>query len=142
MENNHPEAQIKDNLEDLEMELDDDTFNEMINNAYSRRDHDDKCDDKYRLRKLSHTSGRDHGVRVNSKIKFNFQKILRSKKERAKRSLIDVIGNHSSQHSTVHEGKSHMIRNTETAHRTIHGGPNHRDDDQSRDTEWGQQLKL
>ena len=137
---NHPETKSQSNYEDREMEIDDDTFDEMIHSTYSRRDDsdDDTRDqsDNDQTTKLSHIGGGVKGARV--KIKFDFQKVSRSRKERAKRSFINVIGNHRGEHSTLHEGKSRLLTHTDNGHNTLHGGPSQECYDRSRDLGEGQ----
>ena len=74
---------------------------------------------------------------VRTKIKFNFQRIGRSRRERAMRSFIHDIGNPRANHDTVHEGNNQLISQCADLHTTIHEGPMH--DDMSRDTARGQQ---
>ena len=131
----HQENQGNDNLDNLELEIDDDTLEDMINITYSQRSKSDFHDD--RPRRLSRTEGLGVG---GVKIKFNFKKVVRSKKERAKRSMIDVMSNPGSDHNTSHEGRPQFQIHERTAHSTVHGGPNHMNMDQSRDLDGDNNL--
>ena len=144
IESCHPETHIKESSEHSDMEIDDDIIDQMINNSYSCRDnHNDESDDEDNcndhLVRLPHTGGVSNGMKVRTKIKFNFQKIGRSKRERAMKSFIHVIGNPRSYHGTVHGRNTQSLSQFGNAHTTIHEGPIHEHDDRSRDTARGQQ---
>ena len=142
IENYHPEVHIEENKDQSDMEIDDDTFDQMINKSYSWRDDDinmsyeDNNSDDHLMR-LPQTDDVCNGMKVRTKVKFNFQKLVRSRKERVRKSFINRIGNPRSDHITIHERNTELLR-VGNAHITMHEGPIDVDDDMSRDTGRGQ----